>query len=154
MAKVLVVDDEANLRKVLATMLRRTGYDVTVAADGEQGLAEFLKSGADIVVTDLVMPKMGGMELLRSVNSSNPDVPVIIITAHGTVDSAVEAIKLGAFDYITKPFDQAEIQAVVAKATRTHAANQQNVKADGRARSSIIGGSTQMQDVYKIIDKV
>src|SRR5216684_4243601 len=154
MAKVLVVDDEANLRKVLATMLRRTGYDVTVAADGEQGLAEFLKSGADIVVTDLVMPKMGGMELLRSVNSSNPDVPVIIITAHGTVDSAVEAIKLGAFDYITKPFDQAEIQAVIAKAARTHDIAQRNVRVDGRARAAIVGESEEMQEIFRIIEKV
>src|SRR5205814_334828 len=63
-------------------------------------------------------------------------------------------IKLGAFDYITKPFEQAEINAVVKKASRTHAANQQNVKADGRARSSIIGGSPEMQEIYKIIDKV
>jgi len=154
MSKVLVVDDEANLRKVLATMLRRTGYDVTVAADGEQGLAEFLKSGADIVVTDLVMPKMGGMELLRSVNSSNPDVPVIIITAHGTVDSAVEAIKLGAFDYITKPFDQTEIQSVIAKAARTHDIAQRNVRVDGRARAAIVGESEQMQEIFKIIEKV
>jgi len=154
MAKVLVVDDEANLRKVLATMLRRTGYDVTVAADGEQGLAEFLKSGADIVVTDLVMPKMGGMELLRSVNSSNPDVPVIIITAHGTVDSAVEAIKLGAFDYITKPFDQTEIQSVIAKAARTHDIAQRNVRVDGRARAAIVGESEEMQEIFKIIEKV
>src|SRR6202158_5965562 len=154
MAKVLVVDDEANLRKVLATMLRRTGYDVTVAADGEQGLAEFLKSGADIVVTDLVMQKMGGMELLRSVNSSNPDVPVIIITAHGTVDSAVEAIKLGAFDYITKPFDQAHIQSVIARTARTHDIAQRNVRVDGRARAAIVGGSPEMQEIYKIIEKV
>jgi two-component system response regulator AtoC len=154
MAKVLVVDDEANLRKVLATMLRRTGYDVTVAADGEQGLAEFQKSGADIVVTDLVMPKMGGMEILRAVNSTSPDVPVIIITAHGTVDSAVEAIKLGAFDYITKPFDQAEIQSVIAKAARTHDIAQRNVRVDGRARAAIVGESAQMQEVFKIIEKV
>src|SRR5262245_54550262 len=137
MAKVLVVDDEANLRKVLATMLRRTGYEVTVAADGEQGLAEFQKNGADIVVTDLVMPKVGGMEVLRAVNSSNPDVPVIIITAHGTVDSAVEAIKLGAFDYITKPFDQAEIQSVIAKAARTHDIAQRNARVGGRAPRSL-----------------
>jgi len=154
MAKVLVVDDEANLRKVLATMLRRTGYEVTVAADGEQGLAEFQKSGADIVITDLVMPKVGGMEILRTVNSSSPDVPVIIITAHGTVDSAVEAIKLGAFDYITKPFDQAEIQAVIAKAARTHDIAQRNVRVDGRARAAIVGQSPQMQEIFKIIEKV
>jgi two-component system, NtrC family, response regulator AtoC len=153
-ARVLVVDDEVNLRKVLAAMLRKEGYDVAVAADGEQALADLEKNGADVVVTDLVMPKVGGMELLKTVNSTQPDVPVIIITAHGTVDSAVEAIKLGAFDYITKPFEQAEIQAVVAKAARTHAANQQNVKADGRARSSIVGESSQMHEIFKIIDKV
>src|SRR5258707_1640134 len=154
MAKVLVVDDEQNLRKVLAAMLRRNGYDVTVASDGEQGLAEFHKNGADIVVTDLVMPKLGGMDILKSVNASDPDVPVIIITAHGTVDSAVEAIKLCAFDYITKPFDQAEIQAVIAKADRTHPISLTNVKVDGKSQPAIVGTSTQMQDVFKIIAKV
>jgi two-component system response regulator AtoC len=153
-SRVLVVDDEVNLRKVLAAMLRREGYDVAVASDGAQALTELEKNGADVVVTDLVMPNVGGMDLLKSINATQPDVPVIIITAHGTVDSAVEAIKAGAFDYITKPFEQVEIQSVVAKAARTHAANQKNVKADGRARSSIIGQSEQMQDVFKIIDKV
>ena len=135
-------------------MLRKEGFDVAVAADGEQALAELEKNGADVVVTDLVMPKVGGMEILKTIISTQPDVPVIIITAHGTVDSAVEAIKAGAFDYITKPFEQAEIQAVVLKAARTHEANQQNVKADGRARASIIGDSQQIVEVFKIIDKV
>src|SRR5215471_5760788 len=100
------------------------------------------------------MPKVGGMEVLRAVNSSNPDVPVIIITAHGTVDSAVEAIKLGAFDYITKPFDQAEIQSVIAKAARTHDIAQRNARVDGRARAAIVGQSPQMQEIFKIIEKV
>jgi two-component system, NtrC family, response regulator AtoC len=154
MSKVLVVEDEPNLRKVLATLLRREGYDVSVAENGEQGLAEFDRGGAEVVITDLVMPKVGGMEVLRTINSRDPDVPVIIITAHGTVDSAVEAIKLGAFDYITKPFDQAELQAVIAKASRTHAMAQRAVRPDGRIRSAIIGGSTQMQDIFRIIDKV
>jgi two-component system, NtrC family, response regulator AtoC len=154
MAKVLVVDDEANLRKVLAALLRRDGYEVTVASDGEQALAEFHKNGADIVVTDLVMPRLGGMEVLRAINSANPDVPVIIITAHGTVDSAVEAIKRGAFDYITKPFDQAELSAVIAKAVKAHDVAQRSVRADARARSALIGDSPQMQEVYKVIDKV
>ncbi|ATB33396.1 sigma-54-dependent transcriptional regulator [Melittangium boletus] len=154
MAKVLVIDDEANLRKVLAALLRRDGFEVTVAADGEQGLAEFHKNGADIVVTDLVMPKAGGMEVLRAVNAANPDVPVIIITAHGTVDSAVEAIKAGAFDYVTKPFDQSELSAAIAKAAKAHVVAQRSVRADAKARAAIIGESPQLQDVFKIIDKV
>ena len=154
MAKVLVVDDEANLRKVLAAMLRRDGYDVSVAPDGEVGLAEVNKNGADVVVTDLVMPKLGGLDLLKILNTQHPDVPVIIITAHGTVDSAVEAIKLGAFDYITKPFDQAELTSVIAKAVRTHAAAMRSVRPDGKARAAIIGESPQMQEIFRVIDKV
>jgi DNA-binding NtrC family response regulator len=153
-SRVLVVDDEANLRKVLAAMLRKEGHEVAVAADGEQALIEIEKHGVEVVVTDLVMPKLGGLELLKSMIANHPEVPVIIITAHGTVDSAVEAIKLGAFDYITKPFEQAEIQAVVAKASRTATANSKNVRADGRARSSIVGMSTQMAEIFKVIDKV
>jgi two-component system response regulator AtoC len=154
MAKVLVIDDEANLRKVLAALLRRDGYDVTVAADGEMGLAEFQKNGADAVITDLVMPKIGGMEVLKSVNATDPEVPVIIITAHGTVDSAVEAIKLGAFDYVTKPFDQVELSNVLAKAVRTHEGARHNVRGEPRGRPALVGESTAMQDVLRIIDKV
>ncbi|WP_426752003.1 sigma-54-dependent transcriptional regulator [Myxococcus sp. Y35] len=154
MAKVLVIDDEANLRKVLAAMLRRDGFDVTVAENGEQGLAEFHKNGADIVVTDLVMPKVGGMEVLGTIRAANPDVPVIIITAHGTVDSAVDAIKAGAFDYITKPFDQAELSSVVAKAAKTNESARRSVRPDVKARAAIIGDSASIQEVYKIIDKV
>src|SRR5207249_4755508 len=91
---------------------------------------------------------------LRAVNAQNPDVPVIIITAHGTVDSAVEAIKLGAFDYITKPFDQSELQAVIAKAARMHDIAMKSVRPDGKARAAIIGQSPQMGEIFKIIDKV
>ena len=154
MSRVLVVDDEANLRKVLAAILRKDGYEVSVAEDGEQALAEFEKNGADVIITDLVMPKLGGMDILHKVRASRSAVPVIIITAHGTVDSAVEAIKLGAFDYITKPFEHAEIRSVVAKAARTQEANQGHVAPDGSARKSIIGGGNHMEDLFKIIDKV
>ncbi|MBL8922273.1 MAG: sigma-54-dependent Fis family transcriptional regulator [Myxococcaceae bacterium] len=154
MSRVLVVDDEANLRKVLAAMLRKEGYEVAIAENGEIAQAEFEKNGADVVITDMVMPKLGGLELLKAVHASRPDVPVIIITAHGTVDSAVEAIKLGAFDYITKPFEQAEIQAVVAKAARTQEANQAHVPPEGKPRTSIVGDSPQVQEIFKIIDKV
>src|SRR5690606_18922842 len=114
-ATVLVVDDEINLRKVLGATLRREGYEVVLADDGEEALARFSEGGIDIVVSDLVMPKIGGFEVLRHVTEKDPTVPVILITAHGTVDSAVSAIKTGAFDYITKPFDQTELRQVIAK---------------------------------------
>jgi len=153
MAKVLVIDDEANLRKVLAALLRRGGYEVSIAEDGEVGLAEFQRNGADAVITDLVMPKVGGMEVLRAVNAADPEVPVIIITAHGTVDSAVEAIKLGAFDYVTKPFDQTELSNVLAKAIRTHESARRNARGE-RGRHALVGSSPQMQDVMKVIEKV
>jgi DNA-binding NtrC family response regulator len=153
MAKVLVIDDETNLRKVLAALLRRDGYDVTIAENGEVGLAEFQKNGADAVITDLVMPKLGGMEVLRAVNAADPEVPVIIITAHATVDSAVEAIKLGAFDYVTKPFEQAELSNVLAKAIRTHETARRSARGE-RGRPALVGESSAMQEVLKIIDKV
>ena len=109
MAHVLIVDDEPNIRRVLAAMLKREGYETTAAADGEQALAVLHRTPVDVVVTDLVMPRIGGLELLREVRARHPDVPVIMITAHGTVDTAVEAMKAGAFDYIAKPFEQEEL---------------------------------------------
>jgi two-component system response regulator AtoC len=154
MAKVLVIDDEANLRKVLAALLRRDGYEVTVAQDGAEGLVELEKNGADVVVTDLVMPKLGGMDVLKAVNATAPEVPVIIITAHGTVDSAVEAIKLGAFDYVTKPFDQTELSAAIAKAVRSHESARANARSDARGRAALVGDSPTMQEVLRIIDRV
>jgi nitrogen regulation protein NR(I) len=153
-SRILVVDDETNLRKVLAAILRKDGYEVAAAEDGEQALAEFEKNGADVIITDLVMPKLGGMDILTRVRATRPDVPVIVITAHGTVDSAVEAIKLGAFDYITKPFEHSEIRSIVEKAARTQEANLGHVAPEGRARASIVGDSGQMHEIFKIIDKV
>src|SRR5512132_685990 len=108
-------------------MLKREGYEVTTAADGEQALGVLNKTPVHVVVTDLVMPRLGGMELLQRVGSEFPDVPVIMITAHGTVDSAVGALKAGAFDYITKPFDQEELKKAIAKAARAHDLERQNV---------------------------
>ena len=128
-AHVLIVDDEVNIRRVLAAMLKREGYEVTTAADGEQALGVLQKTPVHVVVTDLVMPRLGGMELLRRVAGDFPDIPVIVITAHGSVDSAVAALKAGAFDYITKPFEQDDLKKVIAKAARAHDLERQNVHA-------------------------
>ena len=152
---VLIVDDELNIRRVLAAMLKREGYDVTAAADGEQALAVLQKTLVHVVVTDLVMPKLGGLELLQRATADFPDVPVIVITAHGTVDSAVQALKAGAFDYITKPFEQSDLAKVIAKAARAHEIETQNVHgAPEGDRPPLVGGSHAMRHVYDIVGKV
>ena len=156
MPHVLIVDDEINIRRVLAAMLKREGYEVTTAADGEQALAVLHKTPVHVVVTDLVMPRVDGMELLRRVSADFPDVPVILITAHGSVDSAVAALKAGAFDYITKPFEQEELKKVIAKAARAHDLERYNVHAPGVEgdRPPLVGQSAAMRATYDMIARV
>ena len=159
--QILVVDDEPNLRRVLSALLARDDYDVHTAEDGEQALAVLNEHHIDMVVTDLRMPKIDGMELLRRVRAMDEELPVVIITAHGTVDNAVEALKTGAFDYITKPFDQTEVRTIVRKALRTRdlasaEATRQTESADAsqETRFGIIGISTAIQDLYAVIERV
>jgi len=157
--RVLVVDDEQSLRKVLAATLQREGYEVQVAADGQEALLALDRDGADVVVTDLVMPKMDGLSLLRKVVARHPDVPVIVVTAHGRVDSAVEAMKAGAFDFVTKPFENAELKSIIAKAARQSDLNARNVVPDepaqeGRAFTEIVGKGQLMVELQQIIAKV
>jgi two-component system response regulator AtoC len=155
-AHVLIVDDELNIRRVLAAMLKRDGYDVTTAADGEQALAVLQRTPIHVVVTDLVMPRLGGMELLERVRAEYPDVPVILITAHGTVDSAVAALKAGAFDYVTKPFEQDELRKVIAKAARANDLERRSVH-EGSAegdRPPLVGQSPAMRAIYDMVDRV
>jgi nitrogen regulation protein NR(I) len=151
----LIVDDEMNIRKVLAAMLKREGYEATMAADGEQGLAVLARTPVDVVVTDLVMPRMGGMALLARVAAECPDVPVIVITAHGTVDSAVQALKAGAFDYVTKPFEQEELKKVIAKAARAHEIDRRSVRAPPAGeKAPLIGQSAAMRRIFEIVARV
>src|SRR5713226_7002999 len=157
--RVLVVDDEQSLRKVLAATLQREGYEVQVAADGQEALLALDRDGADVVVTDLVMPKMDGLSLLRKVVAKHPDVPVIVVTAHGRVDSAVEAMKAGAFDFVTKPFEHADLKGIIAKAARQSDLNARNVvpgepEPAGRRYTEIIGRGQRMIELQQIIAKV
>ncbi len=158
--QLLVVDDEPNLRKVLSAQLQRDGYDVHTAEDGEQALEVLRDHHIDLVITDLKMPKLDGMELLRRVVAMDEELPVVMITAHGTVDNAVEALKTGAFDYITKPFDQAEVRSVVQKALRTRdlsateATRAPEAVSEEGARYGIIGQSPGILEVYSVLDRV
>ena len=153
---ILVVDDEPSLRTVLSANLKREGYLPIVAADGRQALAALERETVHVVVTDLRMPGLDGLGLLQEVQARWPHVPVILITAHGTVDTAVEAMKRGAFDFVTKPFEQAELKIVIAKAVATSQLQTAEVPASAGApgRFGIIGGTSAMHDVFGIIDRI
>ena len=155
--QVLIVDDEPNLRKILAAQLSRDGYDVHTAVDGREGLAVLRDNHIDLVITDLKMPKVDGMTLLKEALRDDPDLPVLIITAHGTIDTAVEALKLGAFDYLTKPFDKDEVRRIVAKALKTKELAGAEASAPpvaAGARFGIIGHSQGVADIYSVLTRV
>ena len=151
---ILVVDDEPSIRKVLAAQLKRVGYGVTAAADGAEALSLLSERPFDLVISDLQMPGVDGMALLEHCRANLPALPVILITAHGTVDTAVEAIKLGAHDYITKPFDQHELRDIITKALRTGEARSSQIHADAAGRFAIIGRTAAMRRIYTRIEKV
>ncbi|HEY1584538.1 MAG TPA: sigma-54 dependent transcriptional regulator [Polyangia bacterium] len=144
---------------MLGAILLRDGYEVLEGRDGEEALA--LVDGHDNIaalITDLRMPRLDGMGLLRRMVAEHPDVPVIMITAHGSVDSAVEAVKIGAFDYIEKPFEQTQIQQVVAKALKQHELDKRAPRATQPAASGgrygLIGRSPVLELVFSMIEKV
>jgi two-component system response regulator AtoC len=156
MKKILIVDDEANMRLVLKAMLRKEGYDVATAENGLEALGVLKDHDVAVVVSDLKMPKLDGMGLLDRVVEDYPSTPVIMITAHGTVATAVDAMKKGAFDYITKPFDQDDLKRVVRKALHTSALNEEEfiLSPEDVDRCGMVGSSKPMMDIYDTIKKV
>jgi nitrogen regulation protein NR(I) len=153
--QVLIVDDEPNLRKILSAQLSRDGYDVLTAEDGEQGLHLLREHHIDLVITDLKMPKVDGMTLLKRALEEEPELPVVLITAHGTIDTAVEALKRGAFDFVTKPFDKDEVRQIVAKALKTRELRGADATpAPSGARFGIIGSSHGTTELYAILERV
>lgn len=157
MKKILVVDDELNMRLVLKAMLEKENYEVATASDGLNALS-VLANDDDIavIVTDLKMPRLDGMGLLEKVISNYPATPVIIITAHGTIDTAVDALKKGAFDYITKPFEQDDLKNIIDKAFRTRVLNDDEVILSPYEtyRYDIISCSASMKKIFDTIKKV
>ncbi len=151
---ILIVDDEPSIRMVLRAHLERSGYAVTAAENGAEAISLLERDTFHLVVSDLRMPEVDGMALLGHCTDQMPGLPVILITAHGTVDSAVEAIKLGAHDYITKPFDKDELLPVIEKALRTEERGRAVLHEDAAGRYKIIGQTAKMHAVYGMIEKV
>ena len=153
---VLIVENEANMRRVLGTLLRREGYETLEAADGGEALETLARSNVDCVLSDLKMPRMNGLELLACMRRSHAAIPVILLTAFGSIESAVEALKQGAHDYLTKPFDPAEVKQVVAKAVRTRLLelSETSPAPEGDPTQLLTGASPALQKVERLIERV
>jgi DNA-binding NtrC family response regulator len=157
--KILIIDDDSSLRRVLEYNLQQEGYDVVTAADGASGLRLFDEQSPALVITDLKMPGMTGFQLLSAVKERAPATVVIVLTAFGAIDTAVEAMKLGAFDYLTKPFNREELKLTVKKGLQLQGLSEENrllkEELSGRAEfKSIVGTSRAMEGVFSVVRKV
>ncbi len=153
---LLLVDDEPNLRKVLGALLSKEGYEVLEAESGEAALEVLKNEDVQVVVSDLRMPGMGGLELLKKIRKGWPRLSCVMLTAHGTIDSAVEALKTGALDFLTKPFDRDEIRRVIAKAVEAYdRSGRDEAPAEEHApTSAIVGQHPRIQEVFEVVRKV
>jgi DNA-binding NtrC family response regulator len=154
--RLLIVEDEPLLRITMADALRKEGWAVDAAEDGVKGAALFEQHMHDLVLSDLVMPRLGGLELLRRIKALQPETTVVIITAHGTVDRAVEAMREGAADFIAKPFSMAQLIVRLNNVCSVRFLREQNVRLQEQLEqrhsfSNIIGKSKGMQEVFDLI---
>lgn len=159
MESILIVDDEKNYLVVLKELLSEENYEVITAENALQALEIFKESDLDLVLTDMRMPKIDGIELLESIRSINNEIPVIIMTAYATVEKAVKAMKKGAFDYVTKPFQNEELKITVRKAIDLYKLKRENLNLRHEVSrkyqfGNIIGKSPVMLKLYEMIEKV
>jgi two-component system, NtrC family, response regulator AtoC len=159
MRRVLVVDDEENIRLVLKTLLKRHGYDVEVAESGEAALGKVDGFGPDFILTDVRMPKMGGLDLLATLKAKQNPATVIVMSAYGSVDLALEAMKAGAYDYVSKPFKPDEIVLVLRKAEERESLKRENRALREQIQKenqfeSILAKSAPMTEIFRTITKI
>ncbi|MAE74288.1 MAG: Fis family transcriptional regulator, partial [Bdellovibrionaceae bacterium] len=157
--RILIVDDEESIREFLEIMLKKEGYEVASVEDGQKAIDYLGKKSVDLVISDLQMPNVTGIELLKVVKDQYPDILFMMITAFGTTESAVEAMKMGAYDYITKPFKIDEVRLNIANALRS-----QNLEIENRTLrkelkkeysfQNFIGNSPAMHRVFDLIKRV
>jgi len=155
----LVVDDEENLRVVLRTLLRRHGYEVETASSGEEALGMVDSFGPDVVLTDVRMPKMGGLDLLSTLKAKGNEATVIVMSAYGNMDLALDAMKAGAYDYVQKPFKPDEVVLALRKAEERELLRRENRALRDEIRKEhrfedILAKSARMQDIFRTITKI
>jgi DNA-binding NtrC family response regulator len=158
-ARILVVEDEVNIRTALVALLEKRGFAASAAASGEEALARLEGEPADLVITDLKMPSLGGLELLRRVKAQFPDVEVLVTTAYGSIETAVEAMRAGAYDYLTKPIDRERFPVTVEKALERRALAAENRRLRDRLETrmrfdAMVGDSEPMQRVFGLMEMI
>jgi DNA-binding NtrC family response regulator len=156
---ILVIDDEKSQRDILRDILTDAGYQITVAEDGAAGINKLNDHTISVILTDLKMPNMSGLEVLREVQKTKPEIQVIIMTAFGSIPSAVQAIKDGAYDYLTKPFNKEDLLRVISRAADKVSLMQENrnlkeAVADRYQFHNLIGKSAAMRKIYMMIEKI
>jgi two-component system response regulator PilR (NtrC family) len=157
--KILVVDDEAIQRDIVKDILEDQGYDVLTADNGQEALKLIQSAPIDVVLTDLRMPGMNGVELLQHIKDRDPEIVVVVITAYGSIESAVDAMRRGAYHYLTKPLDKEQLILIVQRALRTKQLSDENrsLRQELQERyefHNIIGRSRPMQEVFRMIEKI
>ncbi len=153
MTTILIVDDEKSMRDFLKILLTKEGYEVIVAGDGNQAMTALGKNRVDLVISDIRMPGMGGLELLAKVKDETDDIPVIMITAFASPNDAVQAMKSGAYDYISKPFNVDEIKSVIYTATN-RVESTLKLQQAAELFPEIIGESKEMQKIFDMINRI
>jgi two-component system, NtrC family, response regulator PilR len=159
MDNILIIDDEKSLLDLLSVVFKKEGYGARTALSAAKAFEVLDREDIDLVVSDIKMPDTDGMDVLKRIRETRPDVPVVMITAYGSVQQAVEALKAGALDYVVKPFDVEELKIIVARglAERRLREENQRLKRDLKERYSfenMIGKSRSMQEIYTLIEKV
>jgi DNA-binding NtrC family response regulator len=159
MSTILIVDDKTSMRKVLRQTLEEDRHTLLEAEDGEQALETIKSKHVDVVITDIKMPRVDGMTLLRMIKEIDTEIVVLIMTAYGTIETAVEAMKLGAYDYVTKPFSTEQVKITVEKAIERQKLLYENKYLREKLNDQynykrIVGNSGPMKAVYELIDKV
>jgi len=156
MPSILIIDDEKSIRKTLSEILSFEGYKITEAGDGEEGLARFSEKPFDLVLCDIKMPKIDGIEFLERAKAINPDIPIIMISGHGNIDTAVEAVKKGAFDYISKPPDLNRLLITLRNATEKQSlvTETKTLKRKVSKMQEMVGNGLAMQKIKATLEKV
>ena len=158
-SRILVIDDELNIREALVTLLEKQQYRVRGSGTAEEALEELEATTADLILTDLKMPGMGGMEFLRQLKQRWPEIEVLVMTAFGSIETAVEAMRCGAYDYLTKPIDRERLAVVVEKALERRALACENKQLKDRLETrtrfdQMVGESEPMQRMYSLVEMV